>query len=101
MIGFKRLIDSVLKKVFIVKFYTFQLLKWHHWWACMVPWTGYLIGGIVAFLARLPNSQIRTIMIETGIQNLGVAFLIVTTNFPSPQMDFALVTIMAVAFLAK
>lgn len=36
--------------------------------------------------------------IETGIQNVGVAFLIVYTNLPSPEADYAAFPIFAVAF---
>jgi predicted Na+-dependent transporter len=36
----------------------------------------------MAWLAKRPLNQVKTISIETGIQNVGVAFLIVLTNFP-------------------
>ncbi len=37
--------------------------------------------------------------IETGIQNVGVAFLIIFTNLPSPEADYAAMPIIAVATL--
>lgn len=55
----------------------------------MIPWFGYLIGGLTAWILRLPFNQVKTIAIETGIQNVGVAFLIIYTNLPSPEADFA------------
>lgn len=46
-------------------------------------------GGSVAFLFRVPFHQVKTIALETGIQNTGLAFLIIFTNFPSPESDLA------------
>ena len=91
----------------VTKFYTFVLLKWYHWiagrkkqvlinlikWLAklifylkiigpLIPWIGYVIGGLVAWICKRPLSQCKTIAIETGIQNVGVAFLIIIINFP-------------------
>ena len=63
----------------------------------LIPWIGYFIGGFFAFILRLPFKQIKTIAIETGIQNVGVAFLIVITNFPQPEVELAILPLMAVA----
>lgn len=43
----------------------------------------------MAWILGLPFTQIKTVAIETGIQNIGVAFLIIFTNLPSPDADFA------------
>jgi hypothetical protein len=39
------------------------------------------------------------VAIETGIQNVGVAFLIIFTNLPSPEADYASLPIIAIATL--
>ena len=44
-------------------------------------------------------NQAKTISIETGIQNVGVAFMVILTNFPSPEADYGVLPLMAVAFL--
>ena len=36
---------------------------------------------------------------ETGIQNVGVAFLIITYNFPSPESDYAILPLISVSSL--
>ncbi len=38
---------------------------------CLLPWVGFALGGLVAFLLRQPMDRIKTIAIETGIQNSG------------------------------
>lgn len=56
-------------------------------------------GGTSAFIMRLPFNQIKTVALETGIQNVGVAFLIIYTNLPSPDADYAAFPIIAIAFM--
>jgi hypothetical protein len=46
-------------------------------------------------------NQCKTVAIETGIQNVGVAFLIIFTNLPSPEADFAAMPVIAVAALTN
>lgn len=41
--------------------------------------------------------QIYTISIETGLQNVGIAFMIIMINFPSPESDYALLPLIAVS----
>lgn len=48
---------------------------------------------------KLPKKQIKTVALETGIQNVGVAFLIIYTNLPSPKADYAAFPIIAIAFM--
>jgi sodium/bile acid cotransporter 3/5 len=51
---------------------------------------GFGLAAIVAYLFGFPKKQVITISIETGIQNIGIPFLIIITNFPSPEADYAL-----------
>jgi solute carrier family 10 (sodium/bile acid cotransporter), member 3/5 len=83
--------------VLIVKSYTFRLMSWQNLLAGpLIPWAGYFVGGLVAYICRLPWTQIKTISIETGLQNVGVAFLIVITNFPSPSKEMAYLPLISV-----
>merc|ERR1719245_478441 len=78
------------------KFYIFKLMIWYQWLAGpLLPWSGFLFGGFMAWIAKLPNKQVYTISIETGLQNVGVAFLIIMLNFPSPEADYALLPLIA------
>lgn len=63
----------------------------------MIPWTGYFISFVIATLFGLPWKQVKTVGIETGIQNVGIAFLIILTNFPSPEAEYAFLPLVAVA----
>ncbi|KAH9507714.1 hypothetical protein Btru_053520 [Bulinus truncatus] len=58
---------------------------------CMLPYIGYIVGGLVAFLFCQSWSRVKTIAIETGIQNMGVAFLIVYLSLPPPDNQLAVV----------
>jgi predicted Na+-dependent transporter len=91
---------SFLALTMYARFYVFYLINLRQWLVGpLIPWTGFLLGGSIAKLARLPYSQIITIGIETGIQNAGIAFLIVLYNFPSPQSDYAILPLISVSAL--
>lgn len=80
---------SFLAFTIYVKLYVFSLVKLGQWLiAPFVPWTGFIIGGSTALIFRLPLRQALTIALETGIQNVGIAFLIIYYNFPSPESEF-------------
>jgi predicted Na+-dependent transporter len=83
-----------------VKYYIFALVNWKQWaTAPFVPWLGFLLGATFASIARLPMKQVVTIALETGIQNVGVGFLVITYNFPSPESDYAILPLISVSFL--
>lgn len=67
----------------------------------MIPWIGYILGATVSWLFGLPLKQIKTVSIETGIQNVGIGFIVVISNFPSPEADLAVLPLFAVAFLTN
>ena len=91
-------VTCFLTFVFYTKWYTFQLMKWYYFLgAPMVPWTGYAVAMTIASLSGLPWKQVKTVSIETGIQNVGIAFIIIMANFPSPQAEFAYLPLTAVA----
>ncbi|XP_059177720.1 ileal sodium/bile acid cotransporter-like [Physella acuta] len=58
---------------------------------CLLPYVGYLVGGVVAFVLCQSWCRIKTIAIETGIQNSGIAFLIVYLSLPPPDNQLAAV----------
>ncbi|CAF0933343.1 unnamed protein product [Brachionus calyciflorus] len=93
---------TFLVLAFIAKFYSFKLLKMRHWLSGpLIPWCGYLLGGTIAWILGLPFNQVKTVAIETGIQNVGVAFLIIFTNLPTPDADYAALPIVGVATLTN
>ena len=59
---------------------------------CLLPYCGFTLGGICAFIFRQPKPRIIAICIETGMQNTGVAILILRFALPQPDADLSLVS---------
>ena len=53
----------------LVKYHIYSLITIKMWFCVGIPWMGFLISGIVAYLFNFSKKQIITITIETGIQN--------------------------------
>ena len=62
---------------------------------CMLPYIGYTLGGAAAILFRQPKDKVIAIALETGMQNIGIAFLLLLLSFPSPIGDIASIAPMA------
>ncbi|XP_022092300.1 ileal sodium/bile acid cotransporter-like isoform X2 [Acanthaster planci] len=52
-----------------------------------IPFIAFFLGGFAAFLCRRDFTQVKTIAIETAIQNVGVGAGIVRLVYPSPDAD--------------
>ena len=51
-------------------FYIFSLMRWYMLLCgLLLPWTGYLIGYLVAYCLKQEHKDCLTIAIETGMQN--------------------------------
>lgn len=59
--------------------------------SCCSVWLGFLFGGVVSKLARLPAEDVIAVAIETGVQNVGVTLAIINITFSvaSVQADIA------------
>ena len=74
----------------ISNLYIFQLIQPIYLVAgSLLPYLGYVAGGLVAFIFRQPWTTIKTVAIETGMQNTKVAYLLMVTSFPAPLGDIA------------
>ncbi len=58
---------------------------------CLLPYCGFIISGAVAFALRQPWKRVYTISIETGMQNAGIAMLLMKYSLPQPDADLSLV----------
>ncbi|PAA94443.1 hypothetical protein BOX15_Mlig008455g1 [Macrostomum lignano] len=58
---------------------------------CTLPYAGFILGGILAAIFRQPWPYVKTVSLETGIQNPGVPILILQTSLPQPDSDLSLV----------
>jgi predicted Na+-dependent transporter len=92
------LVVSFLVIIFIAKYYVLRLVTWQQWiTGPLIPWSGFALGGFFAWLFKRPGKQIYTISIETGLQNVSIAYMIVMLNFPSPESDYALLPLVAIS----
>jgi len=64
--------------------------------ACLVPYTGFFLSGLVAFILRQPPPRILTIAIETGIQNTGLPIILMKFSLPQPDADLSILGPVAV-----
>jgi sodium/bile acid cotransporter 3/5 len=57
----------------------------------LLPWGGFALSYAVAFVLRQNHVNCRTIAIETGIQNAGIAIILLSYSLNKPESDLALV----------
>nr|KAG5693089.1 hypothetical protein BaRGS_014039 [Batillaria attramentaria] len=58
---------------------------------CLLPYIGYILGGLASLVFRQPCYRVKTIAIETGIQNTSIAYLLLIFSLPTPDGDMAAV----------
>ena len=66
---------------------------------CLLPYIGYTVGGIVAAVLRQPWPRVKTIALETGMQNTSIAYILLITSFEAPKGDLASVASIASAVM--
>lgn len=65
--------------------YFWECCKFHkiHFRGLLLPWCGFSIGCFTAILLRQPPPNVTAIAIETGIQNTGIAIMLLKVSmFP-------------------
>ncbi|CAF1516787.1 unnamed protein product [Rotaria magnacalcarata] len=67
--------------------------------APLLPYLGFILGAAIAWAFGLNWCHIKTVGIEAGIQNTGIAFMIMFYSFPQPYASQAIVVPLVVAFL--
>uniref|UniRef100_A0A0N5C3W5 Sodium Bile acid symporter family protein n=1 Tax=Strongyloides papillosus TaxID=174720 RepID=A0A0N5C3W5_STREA len=55
----------------------------------MLPFGGFMFGCFMALITRQSPENVTAISIETGVQNTGIAILVLKAAFHSPQNDIA------------
>ena len=53
----------------------------------LLPWTGTIVSGLVAFIFRQPFKRVKTISIETSYQNAAIALLVLKNTLVQPEAD--------------
>lgn len=59
--------------------------------AALLPYLGFILGGAIAFAVRMPRYRILTVAIETGIQNTGIAIVLLLLSLDHPESDISIV----------
>uniref|UniRef100_A0A0R3SNP4 Gate domain-containing protein n=1 Tax=Hymenolepis diminuta TaxID=6216 RepID=A0A0R3SNP4_HYMDI len=63
-----------------------------------LPWIGFLLSALLAFICRRSRAEILTIAIETGIQNIGIAILVLLYSMSQPEGDIGAIMPLVVSF---
>ena len=85
-----------------VNFHLFSHIDWRiGLTAPLLPWFGYIIGGIVSWMCGQDWIRIKTIGIETGIQNVGIGFLVLLYSLPEPDNYRSTVIAMIILYLSS
>jgi len=64
---------------------------------CLLPYVGFALSALVAFLLRQPPPRVLTIAIETGIQNTGLPIVLMKFSLPQPDADLSVVSPIVIA----
>ena len=71
--------------------YLFKLITWKIFLAAILNvWLGFAVGAVFAWLFRQKTGDLISIMVETGIQNTGIVFVIIRFALDPPYSDFAM-----------
>ena len=80
--------------------YVFRLFTWQLCVAgACLPYLGFILGGFIAYITCRPRSHISAICLETGIQNTGIAVLLMKLSLPQPDADMSIVGPVMVSML--
>lgn len=63
----------------------------------ILPNCGFILGGVAGLVFRQPWKRVKTIAIETGLQNTGIPIVLLQVSLPKPDSDFAIVAPIASA----
>lgn len=86
------LIIGIIVLAAVANTYIFFLLSWQIVIAASISvWTGFLAGILVSLACRFPASDVIAVSIETGIQNTGIAFVLLSYSLDNPVSDMAAV----------
>ncbi|CAG9533622.1 unnamed protein product [Cercopithifilaria johnstoni] len=74
----------------VANIYMVRLLTWTTViGSLLLPWCGFAIGCFTAVILRQSPPNVTSIAIETGIQNTGIAIMLLKFSFPDPDADIS------------
>uniref|UniRef100_A0A2R5LBU5 Putative sodium-bile acid cotransporter n=1 Tax=Ornithodoros turicata TaxID=34597 RepID=A0A2R5LBU5_9ACAR len=97
---------SVAMILYIVAFgtyanlYMFSLFSWRVMLAAAATvWSGFLVGAVASRICGLPWTDVLAVSIETGVQNTGIAIVLLGFSLPQPESDIASVVPVAASLV--
>lgn len=82
----------------ITNFYMFRQMTWPALFGgLLLPWCGFMFGCFTSIILRRSPADVTAIAIETGIQNTGIAILLLKASFSQPDADIGAVLPVIVA----
>uniref|UniRef100_A0A1I7SD61 P3 protein n=2 Tax=Bursaphelenchus xylophilus TaxID=6326 RepID=A0A1I7SD61_BURXY len=82
--------------VFVIVFgtfsnlYMFELMNWPALISgLLLPWCGFMFGCFTAIFLRQKPEDVTAIAIETGVQNTGIAIMLLKFSFAEPDADIS------------
>ncbi|VDD92125.1 unnamed protein product [Enterobius vermicularis] len=80
--------------------YMFKLLTWTALLGgLLLPWCGFTVGCFASLFTRQSPKVVTAVAIETGIQNTGIAIMLLKFSFPEPDSDIsALIPVICASF---
>uniref|UniRef100_A0A914EF73 Uncharacterized protein n=1 Tax=Acrobeloides nanus TaxID=290746 RepID=A0A914EF73_9BILA len=74
----------------ITNTYMFRLMTWPALTAgLLLPLCGFMFGCFISILLRQPPPNVTAIAIETGVQNTGIAIMLLKFSFQEPDADIS------------
>ncbi|KAG8200728.1 hypothetical protein JTE90_022337 [Oedothorax gibbosus] len=84
------LLISIIVMASVANSYIFFMLTWRMViGASLSVWAGFAAGFLASFAFRFPMDDIIAIAVETGIQNSGIAFILLSYSLKAPVSDMA------------
>ncbi|XP_035215148.1 ileal sodium/bile acid cotransporter-like [Stegodyphus dumicola] len=70
--------------------YMFYMLTWQMVIAASLSvWTGFIAGALASMVFRFPTTDMVAVAVETGIQNSGIAFVLLSYTLKPPVSEMA------------
>ncbi|KFM59814.1 Sodium/bile acid cotransporter, partial [Stegodyphus mimosarum] len=80
--------------------YMFYMLTWQMVIAASLSvWTGFIAGALASMVFRFPTSDMVAVAVETGIQNSGIAFVLLSYTLKPPVSEMASVVPVAASII--
>lgn len=86
------LLIGIIVMASVANTYIFYMLSWPMIAAASLSvWTGFIAGILVSWAFRFSFADVVAVSIETGIQNTGIAFVLLSYSLSQPVSDMAAV----------